>query len=81
MFRQIIRRTAFATDAESTRYALGGLLLEFDDGKITVAATDSRRMAVATAACEKEGNPKAPEKTTVVPTSAMALLERSIDAD
>jgi DNA polymerase-3 subunit beta len=81
VFRQIIRRTAFATDAESTRYALGGLLLEFDDGKITVAATDSRRLAVATAACEKEGNPKAPEKTTVVPTRAMALLERSIDAD
>ena len=81
VFRQIIRRTSFATDIESTRYALGGLLLEFDEGKITVAATDSRRLAVATAACESEGSPKAPEKTTVVPTRAMALLERSIDAD
>ncbi len=80
VFRQIIRRTSFATDVESTRYALGGLLLEFDDGKVTVAATDSRRLAVATAACETEGSPKAPEKTTVVPTRAMALLERSIDA-
>ncbi len=81
VFRQIIRRTSFATDVESTRYALGGLLLEFEDGKVTVAATDSRRLAVATAACECEGSPKAPEKTTVVPTRAMALLERSIDAD
>lgn len=81
VFRQIIRRTSFATDVESTRYALGGLLLEFDDGKITVAATDSRRLAVATAACETEGSPKPPEKKTVVPTRAMALLERSIDAD
>jgi DNA polymerase III subunit beta len=81
VFRQIIRRTSFATDVESTRYALGGLLLEFEDGKVTVAATDSRRLAVATAACESEGSPKAPEKTTVVPTRAMALLERSIDAD
>lgn len=80
-FRQIIRRTSFATDIESTRYALGGLLLEFDDGRITVAATDSRRLAVASAPCETEGNPAAPEKTTVVPTRAMALLERSIDAD
>ncbi|APZ95300.1 DNA polymerase III subunit beta [Fuerstiella marisgermanici] len=79
VFRQIIRRTSFATDVESTRYALGGLLLEFDEGKVTVAATDSRRLAVATAACETEGSPKAPEKTTVVPTRAMALLERSID--
>lgn len=81
VFRQIIRRTSFATDVESTRYALGGLLLEFEDGKVTVAATDSRRLAVATAVCESEGNPKAPEKTTVVPTRAMALLERSVDAD
>ncbi|MCA9083944.1 MAG: DNA polymerase III subunit beta [Planctomycetaceae bacterium] len=79
VFRQIIRRTSFATDAESTRYALGGLLLEFDDGRLTVAATDSRRLAVATAVCESEGSPKAPEKTTVIPTRAMSLLERSID--
>ncbi|MEZ6123177.1 MAG: DNA polymerase III subunit beta [Planctomycetaceae bacterium] len=79
VFRQIIRRTTFATDPESTRYALGGLLLEFDEGRVTVAATDSRRLAVATALCEKEGNPKAPEKTTVIPTRAMSLLERSID--
>lgn len=79
VFRQIIRRTAFATDSESTRYALGGLLLEFGDGTLTVAATDSRRLAVATAACELQGTPKPPEKTTVVPTKAMSLLERSID--
>ncbi len=81
VFRQMIRRTSFATDVESTRYALGGLLLEFDDGKVTLAATDSRRLAVATAVCEQEGSPTAPEKTTVVPTRAMSLLERSIDAD
>ncbi|MCA9048326.1 MAG: DNA polymerase III subunit beta [Planctomycetaceae bacterium] len=80
-FRQIIRRTSFATDLESTRYALGGLLLEFNDGRVTVAATDSRRLAVATTVCEAEGSPRAPEKTTVVPTRAMSLLERSIDPD
>jgi DNA polymerase-3 subunit beta len=81
VFRQMIRRTSFATDVESTRYALGGLLLEFSDGKVTLAATDSRRLAVATAACEQEGSPANPEKTTVVPTRAMSLLERSIDPD
>ena len=32
VFRQMIRRTTFATDTESTRYALGGLLLEFNEG-------------------------------------------------
>ena len=79
VLRQIIRRTSFATDAESTRYAMGGLLIEFLDGTVTIAATDGRRLAVASAACESEGSPTPPEKDTVVPTRAMALLERSID--
>ncbi|RLT07634.1 MAG: DNA polymerase III subunit beta [Planctomycetota bacterium] len=79
VFRQMIRRTTFATDTESTRYALGGLLLEFNEGIVTLAATDSRRLAVATAACEKHGTPESPAKATVVPTKAMSLLERSID--
>lgn len=79
VFRTMIRRTSFATDTESTRYALGGLLLEFGSGTVTLAATDSRRLAVATAACEPHGNPSLPTRTTVVPTKAMSLLERSID--
>jgi DNA polymerase-3 subunit beta len=80
VFRQMVRRTAFATDSESTRYALGGLLLEFGEGTVTLAATDSRRLAVTTAVCEVQGKPELPGKTTVVPTKAMLLLERSIDA-
>ncbi len=79
VFRQMIRRTSFATDTESTRYALGGLLLEFSEGTITLAATDSRRLAVTTASCETLGTPVIPARTTVVPTKAMTLLERSID--
>jgi DNA polymerase-3 subunit beta len=80
VFRQMIRRTVFATDSESTRYALGGLLMEFGEGTVTLAATDSRRLAVATAACESQGTPQIPGRTTVIPTKAMTLLERSIDA-
>ncbi len=80
VFRQMIRRTSFATDTESTRYALGGVLLELADGIVTLAATDSRRLAVATAACEQEGAPTTPDKATVVPAKAMSLLERSIDS-
>ncbi|MCH2209912.1 MAG: DNA polymerase III subunit beta [Fuerstiella sp.] len=79
VFRQMIRRTSFATDVESTRYALGGILVEFGEDQVTLAATDSRRLAVASAACETQGNPEAPERTTVVPARAMSLLERSID--
>ena len=81
VLRQMIRRTSFATDTESTRYALGGLLLEFSEGLLTLAATDSRRLAVSNAICERQGDPQTPARTTVVPTKAMGLLERSIDAE
>ena len=44
-FREVIRRTVFATDNESSRYALGGVLLELAADKITAVATDGRRLA------------------------------------
>jgi DNA polymerase-3 subunit beta len=45
LFRQIISRTEFATDLESSRYALGGVLIELDENKITAVGTDGRRLA------------------------------------
>ena len=41
LFRELIHRTLFATDTESSRYALGGVLLEMEANKITAVATDS----------------------------------------
>jgi len=74
--RRMIRRTVFATDAESTRYALNGVLAEFTPERATLAATDARRLAVVTAPCRAEGKPQLPSGQTVVPTKAMNLLER-----
>lgn len=79
VFKNMIRRVVFATDTESTRYALGGALIEFTDDTATLAATDSRRLAVMTVACEKHGSPEIPIKTTVVPTKALQMIERAID--
>ena len=44
-FREVVRRTVFATDNESSRYALGGVLLELTADEITAVATDGRRLA------------------------------------
>ena len=44
-FREIVRRTVFATDTESSRYALGGVLVELSASGITAVATDGRRLA------------------------------------
>jgi len=74
--RQLIRRTVFATDVESTRYALGGVLMELTPERATLAATDSRRLAVATSSCRVEGAPVPPSSPPVVPAKAMSLLER-----
>lgn len=76
--RQMIRRTIFATDVESTRYALGGVLLELQQEKLTLAATDSRRLAVVDSACRSEGDVKAGNANPVVPSKAMSLIERSL---
>ena len=39
-FRELVRRTVFATDTESSRYALGGVLLEMHAEGIIAVATD-----------------------------------------
>ncbi|MEX0702573.1 MAG: DNA polymerase III subunit beta [Planctomycetales bacterium] len=78
--REMIRRTLFATDEESTRYALGGVLVELSGDAIALAATDSRRLAVAKSACRAEGAKLEPPHP-VVPSKAMQLIERSIADD
>ena len=77
-FKEMIRRTIFATDVESTRYALGGILLEISGDKATLAATDSRRLAVASAPCQAIGDVKVENAMPVVPSKAMQLIERSL---
>ncbi len=81
-FKEMIRRTVFATDVESTRYALGGVLLEFLGDKLTMAATDSRRLAVVSTVVTTVGTVEPRTTHPVVPSKALALIEKSIsDAD
>ena len=77
-FRRCIQRTLFATDAESTRYALGGVLLELAGETITLAATDSRRLAVVKTSCKYEGVEELENSKPVIPSKAMSLIERSV---
>lgn len=48
-FVSLVNAVKFATDKESSRYALGAVLVRFHDGMLTFVATDGRRMAVAEA--------------------------------
>lgn len=80
VFRQLIRRTVFAVDTESTRYALGGVLIDLQPGKAVLAATDTRRLSVAEGQCAVQGEPPATQMP-VVPSKAMNLIEKILADD
>ncbi len=46
VFREMLRKTAYAASTDETRYVLNGVLLSFRDGKLTMVATDGRRLAL-----------------------------------
>ncbi len=77
-FRECIRRTVFATDVESSRYALGGVLIELEPEKITAVATDGRRLAKQEGPAKSVGGHETGDTMTIIPTRAMQLLERAL---
>lgn len=79
LFRELIHRTLFATDTESSRYALGGVLLEMEANKITAVATDGRRLAKMEGPAQSvEGHVTTGETMTIVPHRSMQLIERAL---
>lgn len=78
LFKELVRRTQFATDAESSRYALGGILLEMEPTKITAVGTDGRRLAKMEVPAEAVNGHTTGDIMTIVPTRSMQLMERSL---
>ncbi len=78
LFRELARRTLFATDNESSRYALGGVLLEMTEKQITAVATDGRRLAKMEGPASSVGGHNTADTMTIVPSRAMQLMERAI---
>lgn len=80
VLKQGIQRTIFSTDSESTRYALGGVLMELRKDGLTLAATDGRRLAVYGGAAAAHGRVTEEVLAPVIPAKAMTLIERSIQS-
>ena len=76
-FRELVRRTVFATDSESSRYALGGVLLDLSEDQLIAVATDGRRLAKQQGPAKSIGG-HATAENTVIPTRSMQLLERAL---
>ncbi len=76
--REMLRKTSYAASQDDTRRTLKGELLRFRDSKLTMVATDGRRLALV----EKEMEfPKSAEKDIVLPFKAVQELQRSLNGD
>ena len=80
VLKEMTRRTIFAAAAaEHSRFgATTGILVELEEGKATMVATDGRRLALAIGAAEVHGNHSTKGQMPVVPAKAMLLLERNL---
>ncbi|MCA9125827.1 MAG: DNA polymerase III subunit beta [Planctomycetales bacterium] len=78
LFREMVKRTIFATDADSTRFALGGVLLELHGEDVLAVGTDGRRLARMMGVGKSVGGHETGGNSTIIPSRALALMERSI---
>jgi len=71
-----IARTGYATDSESSRYALAGVKVEEEDGGLVFIGTDGRRMATQHTEAVM-GNCKF-HGSIIVPTKAIAAIQKTL---
>ena len=71
--RDALRKTSYAISTDETRYVLNGILFAFKENKLTLVATDGRRLALADIEAEF---PRSNEVEPVVPAKCVAELQR-----
>jgi DNA polymerase-3 subunit beta len=73
-FATMIRRTIFAAAPENARYALHSLRVEYAGERLTMVATDGKRLAVMSGSCAVAG--ERASGAALVPPKAMALFQK-----
>ena len=74
--RHMLAQTAYAASTSEERFTLNGAFLALKDGKVTVAATDGRQLAVAVRDAESSGN-----ASLILPSKAVRELIRLLNAN
>lgn len=77
-FREMLRKVSYAASQDDTRRTLKGVLMSFKDGKLTMVATDGRRLALVESEMEF---PKDVERDIVLPSKAVQELQRSLTGE
>jgi DNA polymerase III subunit beta len=76
--KNLFQKCSFAICTDQARYNLTGLLFEISNGKLTVVATDGRRMSLASG---DEGIPEAAAAKVIIPSKMIHELERLLGED
>lgn len=71
--RDGLRKTSYAISSDETRYVLNGILFSLADNKLTLVATDGRRLALFDSDVEF---PKSNERDFILPTKAVTEIQR-----
>jgi len=71
-----VEQCLFATAKESTRYAINGVLWEIKGKKLSLVATDGRRLARSRLNLAAKPDEQVAATKIIVPAKAMALLEK-----
>ena len=74
-FKEMLRKVAYAASQDDTRRTLKGVLMRFKDAKLTMVATDGRRLALVEQEVEF---PPTCEKDIVIPYKTVVELQRSL---
>ena len=76
--KQMLQRVHYAASADETRYILNGCLMSFRSNKLTVVATDGRRLALAE---QEQEIPQESETDIVVPSKTVNELLHTLRDD
>jgi len=74
----LIRMTSYAISQDETRYVLNGLYFLFENGELTVVASDGRRLALARTECPIPADFR---KEIIIPSKAIHELARILGDD
>ena len=72
-FSRAVAGVVYATDNESSRYALGGVLIDWQDGTATLVGTDGRRLSTV----EIEVDQATEDAQVLVPARAIQQMARA----
>lgn len=73
-----IKKTSYAISTDETRYVLNGIYMSFHDQKLTMVATDGRRLGLVENDLEY---PESQDGDIIIPTKAVNELSRQVGED